>query len=96
MEDNISNSFNEEMEADVFPEINNKNIIGSQLGTETDYSNYEPPVEEEEPELDENGNVVDHYYDLLKEDRKARKRDSKKSQKPRTKKYSSDNDMSDY
>ena len=94
VKENESELFNEEMEADVFPEINNKNIIGTQLDTEVDYSNYEPP-EEDEPELDENGNVVDHYYDLLKEDRKAKKRDNKKQQKVRTKKYSSD-DMSDY
>lgn len=90
-----SEEFNEEMEADVFPEITNKNIIiGTELAKDVDYSGYEPP-EDDEPELDENGNVVDHYYDLLKEDRKARKRDNKKSQKNRTKKYSVD-DMSDY
>lgn len=94
-EDQHDAVFSEEMEADVFPEIANQGItIGTNLDKEIDYSNY-VPQEEDEPELDENGNVVDRYYDLLKEDRKAKKRDSKKSQKPKTKKYVSD-DMSDY
>ena len=92
--ENVLTSFSEAMEAAVFPEITNKNIvIGTDLSTETDYSNYVPP-EDDEPELDEDGYVVDHYDDLYKMNRKNKKR-NKKQQKPKTKKYI-DDDMSDY
>ena len=85
-----------QMEADVFPEIANKEIIGTQLATETDYSNYEPPEEDtDDIKLDQDGFDSDHYSELYGVDRKARKRNNKKQQNVRTKKYSSD-DMSDY
>ena len=94
VEESEPNTFSEEMEADVFPEMSNKEIIvGTNLETETDYSNYEPPEDSDDNEhYEEEENP---YADLYKVNRKEKKRNNKKQQQARTKKYSAD-DMSDY
>lgn len=123
-EDDNAESFSEEMEADVFPEIMNQGIetisqspdtvcespetisqgidiasqsidIEASLEVDIDYSNYEPP--------EEDNDIVDNYHeddgssysDYYKTDRKEKKRDNKKQQNIRTKKYDA-GDMSDY
>lgn len=88
------NVFSEEMEADVFPEIYNKDIIETNLDNENniDYSNYEPPEEDNENDYYED---EDKYSDFYRVDRKEKKRNNKKQQKARNKKYNA-GDMSDY
>lgn len=95
-EDDID-SFDEDMESEVFPEINNGNIvIGVDLANaeETDYSDYIPP-EEDDDDSDMNDDDSDDYSDLYPADRKEAKRDNKKQQQNRTKK-SNIGDMSEY
>ena len=86
--------FDEEMEAEVFPEMNNDNIIvGVDLSNdEEDYSNYIPPEEEDEEDFEDDED--DEYSELYAFDRKAQKRDNKKQQN-KSKKFNS-GDMSDY
>ena len=85
-------SFDDNMESEVFPEINNSNIkIGVNLGAdeEVDYSNYIPP-EEEDDNSNNDEDDDDEYSDLYSVDRKEEKRDNKKNNK------SNIGDMSDY
>ena len=84
--------FNHEMESEVFPEINNSEIIvGVNMDEEPDYSNYIPP-EEDDASDDDLEDEDDDYSHLYPTDRKEEKRDAKqaKSQK------SNIGDMSDY
>lgn len=90
--DDGSESFTDEMEADVFPEILNQGItIGSSLDEEIDYSNYIPADDTDDDyhiyEGMDNGNYSEYY----EEDRKEQKRSKKQNSK--NKKY---DDMSDY
>ena len=92
-----SNTFTEEMEADVFPEISNQGIIvgvNAPAQNDVDYSNYEPSTTEDHYEYIYPDNNGKYDYKELYSNRKDKKRNNKKSQKPRTKKYS--DDMSDY
>lgn len=91
MESGFENeTFTEEMEADVFPEIANKGIFVNQnyCMVDKDYSDYEPPEYEDNYD-DDYENESDHseYY---KENRKEKKR---AKQKNKNKKF---DDMSDY
>ena len=87
-------AFNQEIESEAFPEINNSEIIvGVDLSETTDYSNYIPPEETDE---DESSDVENDEYDYdYSEDRKEAKRNNKKQQN-KNKKSSNDEDMSDY
>ena len=87
-----TSEFDKEMESEVFPEINNSEIIvGVNLSEEPDYSNYIPPEEDETSDEEDDGGD-DEYSHLYPTDRKEEKRDAKqiKSQK------SNIGDMSDY
>lgn len=89
--DTESDVFNEEMEADVFPEIYNQGIsVGINLIEDTDYSNYEPSEDNNEDNYNYYENDEDDYSDYFKVDRKEKKRNKKQQN---AKKYS---DMSDY
>ena len=91
-------TFSEEMEADVFPEISNQGMIvgvNAPVENDVDYSNYEPTPEEDSSEYHDSRYPDSEYdYKVLYSNRKENKRNNKKSQKLRTKKYS--DDMSDY
>lgn len=85
-------TFTEEMEADVFPEINNTKItIGSEVDAEPDYSNYVPP-EDNSDSYD--GKYDDDDYGYHKGNRKNYK--NGKNTKRRKHKFTSDDDMYDY
>ena len=87
-------SFSEEMESEAFPEINNKGYTFSvDLSNGPDYSNYIPP--EEDDEESDNDSEDEDYSDYDPVDRKTSKRDNKKQQQIRTKKYNAE-DMSEY
>lgn len=93
-ESNKTEGFDEEMESEVFPEINNEIVIGVDLSSTTDYSNYIPP-EDEELDDDFEEEEEDQYSGLYEVDRKEAKRNNKKQQQNRAKKFNA-GDMSDY
>lgn len=96
-EDDDSEVFSEKMEADVFPEIANKEIIiGSELDSETDYSDYNPDDEEDARTItySEDDDEYSDYHKHYKTDRNKAKKNYKKQQRGKLK-YNPD-DMSDY
>ena len=88
-EDNITEeqpiSDIEEIEADVFPEMSNKEIImRSTLEKEPDYSDYVPPEDNDDDEYYKEDDNNNPYTELYKINRKEKKRDDKKQHESKT------------
>lgn len=83
-----SEAFSDEMEADVFPEISSQ-MMGAALSNEQDYSDVEYE-ESNSYEEDEDDDYSDYHSNH------KHKKKNKKQQKARTKRYNNNDDMSDY